>query len=472
MTDNNRTTVERTIHAPSVDIFEVLSNPQNHVALDGSGFVRSEEKTDRIQQVGDVFTMNMEGPHMGGEYQTDNHVIGYDENKLLAWKTAPAGTEPPGWQWVWEARLGGFRLHTRPAHLRLGRGHRRGPAREGRLPAGLRGPARGLPREAGRARDRQLIGYRAPMTATLEHVDVIVVGAGLSGIGAAHRLNTECPGRSVAVLEARDVMGGTWDLFRYPGVRSDSDMFTLGYEFKPWRAEKAIADGPTILSYIHETAAEFGIEEHDPLPHQGGGRRLVDRAGALDGAARDPEGPSTMTCGFLYSCSGYYDYDEGYDPAFPGIESFAGQVVHPQFWPEDLEYAGKRVVIIGSGATAVTLVPAMAGTAAHVTMLQRSPSWIGAIPGKDAIADKLRAELPPRLAHRIIRSKNITQQLALYTFCQRFPQRARKVLTDMNTQDPRRPRDGRRALHPDVRPLGPAVLRRARRRPVHLDQAR
>ncbi len=268
----------------------------------------------------------------------------------------------------------------------------------------------------------------------VDHVDVIVVGAGLSGIGAAYRLNTECPGRSVAVLEARDVMGGTWDLFRYPGVRSDSDMFTLGYEFKPWRAEKAIADGPTILSYIHETAAEFGIEELIRYRTKVVGADWSTEQARWTVRLETPDGPGTMTCDFLYSCSGYYDYDEGYDPAFPGIESFTGEVVRPQFWPEDLEYAGKRVVIIGSGATAVTLVPAMAETAAHVTMLQRSPSWIGAIPGKDAIADKLREKLPPRLAHRIIRTKNIAQQLALYNFCQTFPQRARTVLTRMNAK--------------------------------------
>jgi len=272
-----------------------------------------------------------------------------------------------------------------------------------------------------------------------EHLDVVVVGAGLSGIGAAYRLQTECPGRSFAVLEARDVMGGTWDLFRYPGVRSDSDMFTLGYEFKPWRAEKAIADGPTILEYIHETAAEFGIGEHIRYSTKVVGADWSSADSRWTLRLETPDGPQTLTCDFLYSCAGYYDYDEAYSPPFPGVESFAGQVVHPQFWPEDLEYAGKRVVIIGSGATAVTLVPAMAEDAAHVTMLQRSPTWIGAIPGQDTIADTLREKLPPRLAHRIVRAKNITQQLALYNFCQKFPERARKILLGLTTKQLRDP---------------------------------
>jgi cation diffusion facilitator CzcD-associated flavoprotein CzcO len=265
-----------------------------------------------------------------------------------------------------------------------------------------------------------------------DHVDVVVVGAGLSGIGAAHRLRTECPDRSLLVLESREVMGGTWDLFRYPGVRSDSDMFTLGYQFKPWQAEKAIADGPTILSYIHETAAEFGIEEHIRYRTRVVGADWSSEHARwtlrLDTAA----GPRTLTCGFLYSCAGYYDYDEAYTPEFPGIDSFAGRVVHPQFWPEDLAYDGQRVVIIGSGATAVTLVPAMAPGAAHVTMLQRSPTWIAPIPERDKVADRLRDALPPRLAHRLIRTKNIAFAIGVYQFCQRFPDRARKLLLGLN----------------------------------------
>jgi monooxygenase len=266
----------------------------------------------------------------------------------------------------------------------------------------------------------------------LEHVDVVVVGAGLSGVGAAYRLQTECPERSFLVLEARDTLGGTWDLFRYPGVRSDSDMFTLGYQFKPWRAEKAIADGPTILGYIQDTAVEFGIEKHIRYSTKVVGADWSTEDARWTLRLQTSDGPREMTCGFLYSCAGYYDYDEGYSPQFPGLESFAGEVVHPQFWPQDLEYAGKRVVIIGSGATAVTLVPALAPDAAHVTMLQRSPTWISSVPQRDRLADRVRELLPAQLAHRVIRTKNIAFMLAVYHFCQRFPDRARKVLTGLN----------------------------------------
>ncbi|MEO5653066.1 MAG: NAD(P)/FAD-dependent oxidoreductase [Marmoricola sp.] len=270
------------------------------------------------------------------------------------------------------------------------------------------------------------------MSTATEHLDVVIVGAGLSGIGAGYRLAEQLPEKSWAILEARDSLGGTWDLFRYPGVRSDSDMFTLGYEFKPWTAAKSIADGPTILDYLHETAAEFGIDQSI---------RYRTRVVAADWSSAQTRwtltletehGQRTLTCAFLYACSGYYDYAEGHSPVFPGIEDFAGDVVHPQFWPEKLEYAGKRVVIIGSGATAVTLVPAMAGTAAKVTMLQRSPTWISPIPGVDKLADKLRERLPAAAAHRLIRTKNILFQTGVYQFCQRFPKRARKMMLGVN----------------------------------------
>jgi monooxygenase len=267
---------------------------------------------------------------------------------------------------------------------------------------------------------------------TVEHVDVVVVGAGLSGVGAAYRLQTECPGRSVAVLEARGDLGGTWDLFRYPGVRSDSDMFTLGYQFKPWRAEKSIADGPTILGYIRETAAQFGVDRLIRLHTRVVGADWSTEQARWTLQLETADGPRKMTCGFLYSCAGYFDYDEAYRPDLPGIDSFAGRVVHPQFWPEDLDYAGQRVVVIGSGATAVTLVPAMAPEAASVTMLQRSPTWISSVPQRDQVADRLRQLLAPGVAHRVIRTKNIVFMLAVYNFCQRFPQRARRLLIGLN----------------------------------------
>ncbi|MUN63254.1 NAD(P)-binding protein [Kocuria sediminis] len=267
-----------------------------------------------------------------------------------------------------------------------------------------------------------------------EHRDVVVVGAGLSGIGAAYRLQTECPGLSYAVLEARDGMGGTWDLFRYPGVRSDSDMFTLGYSFKPWRDPQSIADGPSILAYIRETAEQFGIDRHIRYRTKvvSADWSSADARWTLGLEERDDEGGlrrRTMTCSFLYSCAGYYDYERGHDPVLPGIEEFGGRVVHPQFWPEELDWSGQRVVVIGSGATAVTLVPAMAADAASVTMLQRSPTWISAVPGRDRRADALRRALPPGPAHRLIRTKNILFSTAVYQFCRRRPAAAREYFT-------------------------------------------
>ncbi|MEU0870912.1 flavin-containing monooxygenase [Nocardia brasiliensis] len=270
-----------------------------------------------------------------------------------------------------------------------------------------------------------------------EHLDVVIVGAGLSGIGAAYRLQTECPGKTYAILEARAALGGTWDLFRYPGIRSDSDMFTLGYPFKPWRDAKSIADGPSILRYIDETAAENGIDRHIRY-----GTKVIAADWSSETARwtltleqRDAAGDTVrreLTCGFLYACAGYYNYDHGYTPEFPGLSSFSGQVVHPQFWPEELDYSGKRVVVIGSGATAVTLVPSMADAAEQVTMLQRSPTWISAVPRRDKRADKIRELLPPKLAHRVIRTKNILFSIGFYQYCRRRPESARNLLTRLN----------------------------------------
>jgi cation diffusion facilitator CzcD-associated flavoprotein CzcO len=258
----------------------------------------------------------------------------------------------------------------------------------------------------------------------VEHLDVLIVGAGLSGIGAAYRLQTQCPDRSYAVLESRDDLGGTWDLFRYPGIRSDSDMFTLGFPFHPWKAAKAIADGPSILEYLHETAATYGIDEHIRFGHH------VVRASwsSADALWTVETSKETYTCSFLYVCSGYYNYDSGYVVDFPGVNDFRGQVVHPQHWPDDLDYSGKRVVVIGSGATAVTLVPAMAPAAAHVTMLQRSPSYVASRPARDAFSDRLRAVLPDKLAHRLIRTKNVAFSSAVYAAFRRWPTQAARLL--------------------------------------------
>ena len=230
-----------------------------------------------------------------------------------------------------------------------------------------------------------------------DHVDVLVLGAGLSGIGAAYHLQKYCPTRTFAILEARECIGGTWDLFRYPGVRSDSDMFTLGYSFRPWTAAKSIADGTSILDYIRATAREHGIDRKIRFNHR------VSRASwssearrwtveAERGAGREP---AHLTCNFLFVCCGYYSYAEGYTPSLPGIDRFKGAVVHPQDWTENVAYADKRVVVIGSGATAVTLVPELAKKAAHVTMLQRSPTYVVAWPDEDRIANALRRWLPP-----------------------------------------------------------------------------
>lgn len=265
-----------------------------------------------------------------------------------------------------------------------------------------------------------------------EHFDVLVVGAGLSGVGAGYRLSTQCPDKTWAILESRDRIGGTWDLFRYPGIRSDSDMFTLGYPFRPWRKARAIADGASIRTYIEETASEFGIDERIRFGHKvlsadwDSSRSVwtleVDRGG---------DGPATFTCSFLYMCSGYYRYDAGYAPDFPGQDRFGGRLVHPQHWPEDLDYAGKRVVVIGSGATAVTLVPSMAGTAAHVTMLQRSPTYIASLPGVDPVAAVANRYLPARLAHQLNRLKSIVLTQVFYQFCQRFPRPAKALIRKM-----------------------------------------
>ena len=259
-------------------------------------------------------------------------------------------------------------------------------------------------------------------------VDVLIVGAGLSGIGAAHHLRSAFPDKTYAILEARDTIGGTWDLFRYPGVRSDSDMHTLGYRFKPWTQAKAIADGPSILSYVRETAEEAGIDRHIRFRH-----RVVRASWSTEDArwtveARHDGSPVTLTARFLYVCSGYYHYDAGHTPDFPGVARFRGTVVHPQQWPEDLDYTGKNVVVIGSGATAATLVPAIAGTAAHVTMLQRSPTYILSMPAADKIANTLRRLIGPRRAYAVVRWKNVLVSTLLYQLSRRRPQVVKNLI--------------------------------------------
>ncbi|GAA4945036.1 flavin-containing monooxygenase [Actinoplanes utahensis] len=258
-----------------------------------------------------------------------------------------------------------------------------------------------------------------------EHFDVLIIGAGLSGIGAAWRLQRQRPGDTYAILEARDAIGGTWDLFRYPGVRSDSDMFTLSYSFRPWREPESLASGEKIRRYIEETADEAGITRRIRF-----GTRVV-RAEWSSEQARWTVHTSTgdvLSCAFLYGCAGYYDYAEGYQPDFPGLDDFRGRLVHPQFWPADLDHRGKRVVVIGSGATAVTLVPAMAADAAHVTMLQRSPTYVTPLPNRDLIADTARRLLPPKAANRVARAKNLLLTQGFYHLARSRPALVRGAL--------------------------------------------
>ncbi|NRA98089.1 MAG: NAD(P)/FAD-dependent oxidoreductase, partial [Planctomycetes bacterium] len=261
-----------------------------------------------------------------------------------------------------------------------------------------------------------------------EHVDVLVVGAGISGIGAGYHLQTECPGRSYAILERRDSIGGTWDLFRYPGVRSDSDMYTLGFSFRPWTEPKAIAEGPAILDYVRETAAEYGIDRKIRFGHH------VKQAAWSTQKARwtvetERAGETCLfTCNFLFMCSGYYDYDQGYTPEFEGRERFAGRIIHPQKWTSDVDYESKRVVVIGSGATAVTLVPELAKKAAHVTMLQRTPTYMLSAPLEDRFANFLQRHLPSKAAYLITRWKYVLLGLLFFKYCRRFPERAKRLL--------------------------------------------
>lgn len=266
----------------------------------------------------------------------------------------------------------------------------------------------------------------------VEHFDVLFVGAGLSGVGAAYHLQHGSPGRSYVILEGREAVGGTWDLFRYPGIRSDSDMYTLGYSFRPWEEAKAIADGPSILRYVNDTADRYGIRKQIRFGHQvrratwssAEARWLVEAERAGGGE------PVRFSCNWLHICSGYYNYSEVYDPGFAGKESFRGSIVHPQFWPEDMDYAGKKVIVIGSGATAVTIVPEMAKTAGHVVMLQRSPTYMVSRPSEDRIANGLRKILPSKLAYGIVRWKNVLLQMIFFKLARKRPAKVKEKLLD------------------------------------------
>jgi monooxygenase len=297
----------------------------------------------------------------------------------------------------------------------------------------------------------------------VEHVDVLIVGAGVSGIGAACHLTRECPSRSYLILERRERIGGTWDLFRYPGVRSDSDMFTFGYRFRPWNELKVLADGPAIRQYVEDTAREYGVDEHIRF-----GMRVLkaswssdDSRWTLDVRDEVTRRRKRFTANFVIACTGYYNYDAGFRPDFPGEEDFSGQIVHPQFWPEDLDYRGKKVVVIGSGATAVTLVPAMADDAAQVTMLQRSPTYVLTLPATDKISEKMLRIMPASVVWRMTRRRNIALQRSLYGMSRSRPRFVRSLIlksaerqlrgaTDMKHFTPRyNPWDERLCIVPD-----------------------
>ncbi len=263
-----------------------------------------------------------------------------------------------------------------------------------------------------------------------EHFDVLVVGAGISGIGAGYHLQSKCPDKTYAILEGRSDIGGTWDLFRYPGIRSDSDMHTLGFSFRPWTDPKAIADGPSILKYLRDTAEEYGIDKH--IRYNSMVKRAswstTDSTWTVDVEHPDTKAVTQISCNFLFMCAGYYKYDQGYTPDFPGAENFKGQIVHPQFWTDDIDYKNKKVVVIGSGATAVTLVPEMAKDAAHVTMLQRSPTYVVSRPQEDAIANWLRKNVSSKVSYGLTRWKNVLMGMYFYNLCKRNPERVKKMI--------------------------------------------
>lgn len=266
----------------------------------------------------------------------------------------------------------------------------------------------------------------------MEHFDVLIIGAGISGIGAAYHLQRDCPTRTYVILEGREALGGTWDLFRYPGIRSDSDMFTLGYSFRPWTEAKAIADGPSILKYLQGAVEDYAIGPHIRYGHKvpaahwdSATSRWTVQAAAADGTQVQ------FTCNFLFCCTGYYNYAAGYTPDFAGVSDYQGALVHPQHWPQDLDYDGKQVVVIGSGATAMTLVPEMAKRAAKVTMLQRSPTYVVSRPAEDTLANWLRAHLPAKLAYGLVRWRNVLLQQLFFSLARKQPEKTKARLVDL-----------------------------------------
>lgn len=286
----------------------------------------------------------------------------------------------------------------------------------------------------------------------MDHFDVIIVGAGISGIGAAHHLQKHCPGKTFAILEARAEMGGTWDLFRYPGIRSDSDMFTLGYGFHPWREPKVIADGPSIKAYVNATAKEYGIDRHIQFNTRVEKLAFDTRTARWTVKASTPEGERRLSCNFLWMCSGYYRYSAGYTPDFPDMDAFKGEIIHPQLWPENFDYAGKEIVVIGSGATAVTLIPSMADKAKHITMLQRSPSWFFNLPERSNAAAALSRVMPKSLAFRLVRWWRIIFQQIMYKIIRARPEKSGERLLDLVREQLPAGYDVEKHFHPRYNP--------------------
>ncbi len=286
----------------------------------------------------------------------------------------------------------------------------------------------------------------------MDHFDVIIVGAGISGVGAAHHLQKHCKGKTYAILEARAEMGGTWDLFRYPGIRSDSDMFTLGYGFHPWRDEKVIADGPSIKSYVKATAQEYGIEKHIRFSTRVEAMAFDSGSARWTVTAKTAAGEKKLTCNFLWMCSGYYRYSEGYTPDFPGADKFRGEVIHPQLWPENFDYAGKEILVIGSGATAVTLIPSMTDKAKHVTMLQRSPSWFYSLPLTSNVVGAMSKIVGKPLAFRLLRWWRIVFQQIMYAMIRARPEKSGENLFNLVREQLPAGYDVEKHFHPRYNP--------------------
>lgn len=290
---------------------------------------------------------------------------------------------------------------------------------------------------------------RKVLGTAMQNFDIVIIGAGISGIGTAFHLQKKCPEKSYVILEGRDALGGTWDLFRYPGIRSDSSMLTMAYSFKPWHDTKITGKGEAILNYVRETAAENNIEQHIRYSQKATQATWSSEHSTWTIQTQSGE---TYECNFLLNCAGYYSYESGYSPDFKGLESFGGTVIHPQAWPEDFDYSNKKIVVIGSGATAVTLVPEMAKEAKHVTMLQRSPSYVYPVPDEDPVANRIRKFLPPKLAYRLLRWRSIASGQKLYNETRKNPEQVKTMMLDIVREELPKDYDVAKHFSPNYNP--------------------